>query len=388
VVRDDILVRDGITAGLSTLDDVVGALDDHNRQAGVPPPAADATTSTGSMVGSKTTAKGDAPFQRAIQQKFRLVDAYLNELGGKSLGYLLQRYQKLAARVRDGEPIDSVSAECIAIGCAVVFKQNGYRPYKGQIEAALVVVEGHVARAGAGLGKTTSQILADIVFALDSRNAHGLPVRGRGVLHAVTDANMARAHEKELRLIAEPLGLSVARLADGEPLAATAGAFQADILVATASQVTFKQLLQQANPKLRVTGGRLGRATIDEVDAIAADLREVAHIHSAGTGVRIADADLAIAQWIGRRLTETTRDKPGDFNPATGELSEVGRARVGALIMDLRKLAAKKGLRLSDIWLGAETPPVRALATPPTSMRMVNNAVIARIKELDGHHHR
>ena len=115
------------------------------------------------------------PNARALQQLAPAVAAVnalepeVAALGGAELRARTDRFRE---RLRDGEPLDGVLPEALAVAREAVRRHVGERAYDVQLQGAIALHRGSVAEMRTGEGKTLVATLALYVNALEGEGAH------------------------------------------------------------------------------------------------------------------------------------------------------------------------------------------------------------------------
>ena len=115
------------------------------------------------------------PNARALQQlapEVAAVNALEGEIAALGDDALRARTDRLRERLRDGETLDGVLPEALAVAREAVRRRVGERAYDVQLQGAIALHRGSVAEMRTGEGKTLVATLALYVNALEGEGAH------------------------------------------------------------------------------------------------------------------------------------------------------------------------------------------------------------------------
>ena len=165
-------------------------------------------------------------------------------------------------RLKDGEPLDHLTAEAFAVGREAAYRAIGLKPFPVQLIGGLVLHEGNIAEMKTGEGKTLVAALPTYLNALE----------GKGVFVVTVNDYLARRDRELMGKIHEFLGLRVGLVVSGQTPEEKKAAYAADVVYGTNNEFGFDYLRDNMALSLDSQVQRsLHYAIIDEVDSVLID---------------------------------------------------------------------------------------------------------------------
>ncbi|MEM1340781.1 MAG: DEAD/DEAH box helicase [Pseudomonadota bacterium] len=237
-----------------------------------------------------------------------------------------------------------IGGELVAVVCEVARRTLGMQPYKVQVQASLVILEGCVAEMATGEGKSLVAGLTAAVAALTRVPAHVVTVSDY----------LATRDAEEMRPLFDWLGLSLGCIIHETPQSARRGVYGSDVVYASNKEITFDYLrdrlrIGDENGALRLKltrfmadekGAQLPMmrglffAIVDEADSVLIDEARTPLILSQQTDAQ------AERQWALTAATLAKRSRPGtDYTiihrERRVELTEGGKERLDWLTRNM-----------------------------------------------------
>ena len=204
--------------------------------------------------------------------------------------------QEFRKRLRDGESIERILPEALAVCREATRRKLSMFPYDTQIEASVAMIgtvlskdkdnnevrERIISEMKTGEGKTLVQILVAYINALEATKDEN-PSNWKGVHVMTSNDALARRDAFNNQKVFELLGLSVGfapsktkskKLSDKiDNIKIKREAYKCDIVYATTSTIAFDYLNDNTiyNPKERIINKPFGYAIIDEADDLLID---------------------------------------------------------------------------------------------------------------------
>lgn len=165
-------------------------------------------------------------------------------------------------RLKDGEPLDNLTAEAFAVVREAAYRAIGLKPFPVQLIGGLVLHEGNIAEMKTGEGKTLVAALPTYLNALE----------GKGVFVVTVNDYLARRDRELMGKIHEFLGLRVGLVVSGQTPEEKKAAYAADVVYGTNNEFGFDYLRDNMALSLDSQVQRsLHYAIIDEVDSVLID---------------------------------------------------------------------------------------------------------------------
>ncbi|MCB6660913.1 preprotein translocase subunit SecA [Eubacterium callanderi] len=165
-------------------------------------------------------------------------------------------------RLKDGEPLDNLTAEAFAVVREAAYRAIGLKPFPVQLIGGLVLHEGNIAEMKTGEGKTLVAALPTYLNALE----------GKGVFVVTVNDYLARRDRELMGKIHEFLGLRVGLVVSGQTPEEKKAAYAADVVYGTNNEFGFDYLRDNMAFSLDSQVQRsLHYAIIDEVDSVLID---------------------------------------------------------------------------------------------------------------------
>ncbi len=175
---------------------------------------------------------------------------------------LKSQTQILKDRLENGETLDDILPEALAICREAADRVLGKRPFPVQIIGAIVLHQGRIAEMRTGEGKTLVACLAAYLNALD----------GKGVHVVTVNDYLAKFQSEEMGKVYRYLGLSIGVILHGLDNDERRAAYNSDITYATNNELGFDYLRDNmvTYKEERVQRGQ-NFGIVDEVDSILID---------------------------------------------------------------------------------------------------------------------
>ena len=175
---------------------------------------------------------------------------------------LKSQTQILKDRLENGETLDDILPEALAICREAADRVLGKRPFPVQIIGAIVLHQGRIAEMRTGEGKTVVACLAAYLNALD----------GKGVHVVTVNDYLAKFQSEEMGKVYRYLGLSIGVILHGLDNDERRAAYNSDITYATNNELGFDYLRDNmvTYKEERVQRGQ-NFGIVDEVDSILID---------------------------------------------------------------------------------------------------------------------
>ena len=170
--------------------------------------------------------------------------------------------EEFKKRLSEGETLDDILVEAIALAREACFRAIGEKPYRVQIIGGIAIHRGNIAEMKTGEGKTLTTVLPAYLNALS----------GLGVHVITTNEYLSTRNAEWMKPIYDLLGVSVGiNLRDKTP-EEKREAYAADITYTTNNELGFDYLRDNmvVRREKRTQRG-LNFAIIDEVDSILID---------------------------------------------------------------------------------------------------------------------
>lgn len=165
-------------------------------------------------------------------------------------------------RLKDGEPLDHLTAEAFAVVREAAYRAIGLKPFPVQLIGGLVLHEGNIAEMKTGEGKTLVAALPTYLNALE----------GKGVFVVTVNDYLARRDRELMGKIHEFLGLRIGLVVSGQTPEEKKAAYAADVVYGTNNEFGFDYLRDNMALSLDSQVQRsLHYAIIDEVDSVLID---------------------------------------------------------------------------------------------------------------------
>jgi len=220
-----------------------------------------------------------------IAKRVEGINRFFEDFKGFKDEDFLKKTDEFLARLRDGEPADSMLEEAFGLVKARAYTLLGYQyqvrglpmvwdmvPYDVQLIGGIVLFQGKIAEMKTGEGKTLVATLPLYLHGLLGRIRTERGEKNQGV-HLVTVNDYLAARDREwMRIIYEGLGLSVGCIQSQMPPEIRKNEYAADIVYGTNNEFGFDYLRDHMafTPEDRVQRGHY-YAIVDEVDSILID---------------------------------------------------------------------------------------------------------------------
>ncbi len=175
---------------------------------------------------------------------------------------LKQQTKILMERVAEGETLNDITTEALAVCREAAWRVLGKKPFPVQIIGAIVLHQGRIAEMRTGEGKTLVACLVAYLNALD----------GKGVHVVTVNDYLAKFQSEEMGKVFRFLGLTIGCVINGMNNDERRKAYAADITYGTNNEFGFDYLRDNMviYKKDRVQRGH-SFAVVDEVDSILID---------------------------------------------------------------------------------------------------------------------
>src|SRR6201991_1132671 len=194
---------------------------------------------------------GEAKQFKAYAKRVERINAWEPELELLEDAVFREQFAALRERARNGESLDDLLAESLALTREVGRRTMSMRHFDVQMIGGMVLHDGQIAEMRTGEGKTLTGTLAVVVNALS----------GKGVHVVTVNDYLARRDADWMRPIYEGLGLTVGVLQNNQPYEEKRAAYAADITYGTNSEFGFDYLRDNMATRLEEKvqhGGRIG----------------------------------------------------------------------------------------------------------------------------------
>ena len=211
---------------------------------------------------NKVLRVGEGRVMKGYQKRVVGINALEPSMQELSDEELRAKADEFRTRLEDGETLDDIADEALAVAREVSVRTMGMRPYDVQMIGAMVLHEGRIAEMKTGEGKTLAGVPAVYLNALE----------GKGVHVVTVNDYLARRDSVWMGPLYEGLGISVGVIASQMPEAERRAAYAADVTYGTNSEFGFDYLRDNMTVKLSdcVQRGH-NFCVVDEVDSILID---------------------------------------------------------------------------------------------------------------------
>src|ERR1700736_2742593 len=175
---------------------------------------------------------GEAKKFKAYEQRVSRINAFEEELEHYDDAELKEAADALRERARDGESLDELLYECLALVREASKRSLGMRHSDVQLIGGMVLHDGAIAEMKTGEGKTLTATLAVVLNSLT----------GRGVHLVTVNDYLARRDAMWMKPIYDMLGVSVGVLQNMQPYEEKQAAYAADVTYGTNSEFGFDYL--------------------------------------------------------------------------------------------------------------------------------------------------
>jgi preprotein translocase subunit SecA len=228
--------------------------------------------------------------------------------------------RSLRQRARDGEPLDALMPEVLAVAREIAARVLGMRPFDVQMAAAVAMHRRKLVQLATGEGKTLVAALAALVRALD----------GRGVHVFTANDYLARRDAEWMAPLYRAFELEPAFVIEGLSRDARRRAYACDVTYVTAKEAGFDFLRDHTaeDPSHVVHRGH-EFAIVDEADFILIDEARVPLVIA--SDAPSPDVDPVAVASVVRRLRSHV-DYTADEYGRTVVLTEAGFRHAGSLL--------------------------------------------------------
>ena len=181
--------------------------------------------------------------------------------------------EEFKKRIQNGETLDDILVEAIALAREACFRAIGEKPFPVQIIGGIAIHRGNIAEMKTGEGKTLTTVLPAYLNALE----------GKGVHVITTNEYLSTRNAEWMRPIYDLLGVTVGINTRDKSPKEKREAYDADITYTTNNELGFDYLRDNmvVHKENRTQRG-LNYAIIDEVDSILIDEARTPLIISGG----------------------------------------------------------------------------------------------------------
>jgi preprotein translocase subunit SecA len=199
---------------------------------------------------------------KPLWRRVEAINALEGEIGRLSDAEIIERTEKLKARVAAGENLDAVLEDAFATVREAAKRALGQRHYDVQLLGGMVLHEGNIAEMKTGEGKTLVATLPVYLNAL----------AGKGVHVVTVNDYLARRDAEWMGRVYERLGMKTGCIVHGLSDAERRAAYACDITYGTNNEYGFDYLRDnmKATREDMVQRGH-NYAIVDEVDSILVD---------------------------------------------------------------------------------------------------------------------
>ena len=181
--------------------------------------------------------------------------------------------EEFKKRIQNGETLDDILVEAIALAREACFRAIGEKPFRVQVIGGIAIHRGNIAEMKTGEGKTLTTVLPAYLNALE----------GKGVHVITTNEYLSTRNAEWMRPIYDLLGVTVGINTRDKNPQEKREAYNADITYTTNNELGFDYLRDNmvVHKENRTQRG-LNFAIIDEVDSILIDEARTPLIISGG----------------------------------------------------------------------------------------------------------
>ena len=225
-----------------------------------------------------------------------------NELNDKIEAYKKDffgsRTNELKNRLANGETLEDIEQEAIALCTAAISDKLGMNLYNVQIQGAMVIGRGQVAEMKTGEGKTVTAISAAYLNALSGS------LDNQGVHIHTSNEFLATEQSEETKDVYNMLGLSVGCLKKGMSIEDAKKAYNSDILYGSVDEFINWHLQDQMATNTNQQVSKRGcYAIVDEIDYALVDEGGKPHIISGKGRPAMSTSELLMyAEYADKKL--------------------------------------------------------------------------------------